>query len=152
MLPARPLSVLLIALFLSAGLIGLYSCSKEGQETTAAGPRIHWLTNFEQGMDQAREKNRPVMIDFFTDWCGWCKTLDNTTYADAAVAKKAEQFISLKIDADGQRSLAARYKVGAFPTILFIDTEGREIHRVIGFRPPGDFVREMDIALNAFNR
>ena len=108
------------------------------------------MLSYEEAMDKARDKNRPVMIDFYTDWCSWCKTLDNTTYSDATVGKKAERFVSLKIDADDQRPLAARYKVSAFPTILFIDPDGKELHRVVGFRPPVDFLKEMDAALGAF--
>ncbi len=147
----RLISILLIAAFLLSGTLGLLSCSKEGQEK-AAGGEIEWLTVYENAMEKAREKNRPVMIDFYTDWCSWCKQLDRTTYVDAAVTKRAEGFISLKIDADDQRPLAARYKVGAFPTILFINPEGIEIHRVVGFRPPEDFLKEMDTAMSAFKK
>jgi thiol:disulfide interchange protein len=140
--------LLLAALLISASL-GLLSCGKEGEDT-AAGDELEWFTVYEEAMEKAKDKNKPVMIDFYTDWCSWCKQLDRTTYADATVMKKAEKFISLKIDADGQRPLAARYKVGAFPTILFINPDGIEIHRVVGFRPPEDFLKEMDTALSAF--
>lgn len=149
MYSARLLSILLIALLLTSAVLGLLSCAKEGEET-AAGDQIEWLTVYEEAMEKANEKNRPVMIDFYTDWCSWCKQLDRTTYVDPTVMKRAEKFISLKIDADDQRPLAARYKVGAFPTILFINPEGIEIHRVVGFRPAEDFLREMDTALSAF--
>lgn len=148
----RLLSTLLIAALLLSAAMGLLSCSKEGKDTATGGDEIEWLTVFEEAMDEARDRDRPVMIDFYTDWCSWCKTLDTSTYIDAAVTKRAEGFISLKIDADGQRPLAARYKVGAFPTILFINTEGIEIHRVVGFRPAVDFLKEMDTAMSAFKR
>lgn len=147
----RLLSTLLIAALLLCGSLGLLSCGKEGEEQ-AAGDEIEWFTSFEEAMDKAKEKNRPVMIDFYTDWCSWCKQLDRTTYADATVMKRAEEFVSIKIDADDQRPLAARYKVGAFPTILFINPEGIEIHRVVGFRPPEDFLKEMDTAMSAFKK
>jgi thiol:disulfide interchange protein len=147
----RLLSTLLIAVLLLSGTLGLLSCSKEGEET-AAGDEIEWFTVFDEAMERARDKNRPVMIDFYTDWCSWCKQLDRTTYADQAVMKRAEEFVSLKVDADDQRPLAARYKVGAFPTILFINPEGIEIHRVVGFRPPADFLKEMDTAMGAFKK
>lgn len=148
----RLISIALIAAFLIPGALWFLSCSREAKETEAVSEQIKWYTAYEEAMDRARDKNLPVMIDFYTDWCSWCKTLDNTTYADATVGNKAKQFVSLKIDADGQRALAARYKVGAFPTILFIGPDGVEIHRVVGFRPPEDFLKEMDLALNAFGR
>ena len=147
----RLLSILLIGVLLVSGALGLLSCSKEGKET-AAGEELEWFTTFDEAMEKAKDKNRPVMIDFYTDWCSWCKQLDKTTYIDPSVVKMGEQFISLKIDADDQRPLAARYKVGAFPTILFINPEGIEIHRVVGFRPPQDFLKEMDTALSAFKK
>jgi thiol:disulfide interchange protein len=148
----RLLWTLLIAAFLLSATMGLLSCSKEGKDTAAGGDEIEWLTVFDEAMDEARDKNRPVMIDFYTDWCSWCKTLDTTTYVDAIVMKRAEDFVSLKIDADAQRPLAARYRVGAFPTILFINPEGIEIHRVVGFRPAVDFLKEMNTAMSAFKR
>lgn len=148
----RLLSTLLIAVLLTSCPLLFMSCSREGKETTAGGDELEWFLTYEEAMEKAKEKNRPVMIDFYTDWCSWCKQLDRTTYAAPTVIKKAEEFISLKIDADEKRPLAARYKVGAFPTILFIDPEGIEIHRVVGFRPPEDFLREMDTALSAFKR
>jgi thiol:disulfide interchange protein len=150
--PTRLTWILLIAAFLIPSVLGLLSCSREAKETEAVSERIEWFTAYEEAMDRARDKNLPVMIDFYTDWCNWCKTLDNTTYSDATVGNKAKRFVSLKIDADGQRALAARYKVGAFPTILFIGPDGVEIHRVVGFRPPEDFLKEMDIALTAFEK
>ncbi len=148
----RLFSTILIAAILSSGALGLLSCAKEGEETAAGGKEIGWLTTFEEAMNRARQKNLPVMIDFYTDWCSWCKQLDRTTYVDPAVTKKAEKFVSLKIDADDQRTLTVKYRVGAFPTVLFINPEGVEIHRVVGFRPPADFLKEMDAALNAFHK
>lgn len=148
----RLLYILLIAAIIIPASLGLVSCGKEGEGTGSGDAEIEWLTAFEEAMDQAKDKNRPVMIDFYTDWCSWCKTLDRSTYIDPSVVKKSEKFISLKIDADGQRSIAARYRVGAFPTILFINPEGMEIHRVVGFRPAVDFLGEMDTALRAFKR
>ena len=148
----RLLSTLLIAVLLASGAMVFLSCSKEGKETAAGGDELKWFLTYDEAMEEAKEKNRPVLIDFYTDWCSWCKQLDRTTYSDPAVVRKGEEFVSLKIDADDQRPLAARYKVGAFPTILFINPEGIEIHRVVGFRPPEDFLKEMDTALGAFRK
>jgi len=148
----RLLSVLPVAALLICASLLIGSCSREGKETEAGGAGITWVTSFDEALEIARSKNRPIMIDFYTDWCGWCKTLDNTTYSHAAVVAKANDFVSAKIDADAQRAVAARYRVGAFPTILFVDPGGRELHRVIGFRPPEDFLKEMDAALTSFRK
>ena len=62
----------------------------------------------------AQEQNKPIFIDFSTDWCGWCKVMDNKTFSDPEVIKfMNDNFICLKVDAekgDG-RNLAMKYHV-----------------------------------------
>jgi thiol:disulfide interchange protein len=104
----------------------------------------------EEALARAERENRPIMIDVYADWCRWCKTLDDETYVHKDVIAKAEEFVLLKLDADVHRSIMSQYRIGGLPTILFIDADGREIHRIIGYKPPSDFVRDMDTALDAF--
>jgi thiol:disulfide interchange protein len=138
-------SLLFVTLFIA--ILVLVSCAKEGEE---AGGSLKWLGSYDEALSLAKDKNRPVMIDFYADWCGWCKRLDSDTYSDRSVVEKAQEFVSLKIDADVERGLSSRYRVSGLPTILFIDTAGREIHRVVGYRPAQGFLKEMDTALTAF--
>jgi thiol:disulfide interchange protein len=126
----------------------LASCAKETAEEAAT--EVTWLTSYEEAMTAAKKNKQPVMIDFYADWCGWCKRLDSDTYVDKDVVALAQDFVSLKIDADVEKELSSTYKVVGLPTILFIDASGNEIHRVVGYRPPEDFVKEMNSALEAF--
>jgi thiol:disulfide interchange protein len=126
----------------------LASCAKETKEESAT--EVTWLTSYEEAMTAAKKNKQPVMIDFYADWCGWCKRLDSDTYIDKDVVALASEFVSLKLDADVEGDLSSRYKVVGLPTILFIDADGKEIHRVVGYRPPADFVKEMNSALEAF--
>ncbi len=123
-------------------------CAKEKHVPTA----INWLNSYEVALQLARQKKQPIMIDFYTDWCGWCERLDDITYIDSLVVSESSKFVSLKLDADRERSVSRRYRVQAFPTILFVGPDGEEIHRVVGFRPPTEFVREMRVALREFNQ
>ena len=107
--------------------------------------------NYEKNKDWKFEGDIPCVIDFYADWCGWCKRLDQDTYVDADVMSKAKKFISLKIDADVETDLASKYGVQGLPTILFIDHKGEEVHRVVGYRRPDQFLDEMDLALRAFH-
>ena len=124
------------------------SCAKESDE--AGGDSVTWLESYDEAVSLAEKKDRPIMIDFYADWCGWCKRLDSDTYSDKSVVAKAEHFVSLKIDADVEKGLSSRYKIAGLPTILFIDHRGREIHRVVGYRPAQGFLKEMDAALTSF--
>jgi thiol:disulfide interchange protein len=139
----------LLFMLLSLALVLLISCAKETQE---AAETVAWLESYDEAVRLAEDKDRPIMIDFYADWCGWCKRLDSDTYSHKDVIAKAEQFVSLKIDADVERDLSSRYRIAGLPTILFIDHTGREIHRVVGYRPAQGFLKEMEAALTSFKR
>lgn len=144
----KQLKVLSIAIALSLLTLLLASCAKEAKQEAAT--EVSWLTSYDEAMAAAKKHKQPIMIDFYADWCAWCKKLDSDTYVNKDVVALAQQFISLKIDADVEGALSSRYKVVGLPTILFIDTDGKEIHRVVGYRPPDAFVNEMNSALEAF--
>lgn len=94
---------------------------------------------FDATIAAAKKACKPVMIDFFAEWCIACKELDHKTYVDGDVRKEAGRFVSIKIDAtDESEALTAiqkRYGVLGLPTIVFIDGTGRVLEdpRVTGF-------------------
>lgn len=126
----------------------LASCAKETGEEAAT--KVNWMTSYEDAITAAKKNKQPIMIDFHADWCSWCKRLDSSTYVDKDVVALAKEFVSLKVDADMERSISSEYKVVGLPTILFIDPTGKEIHRVVGYRPPAAFLNEMNVALESF--
>lgn len=103
-------------------------------------------------IQKAQDQNKPVFVDVFTTWCGPCKRLSAETFTDSAVgAYFNEHFINYKLDAEkGEgRGFAARYRVGSYPTVLFIKPEdGQELKKMIGFRPPEPFLDEVKTLLD----
>jgi thiol:disulfide interchange protein len=140
-------STLVVALAIAALILA--SCGKEGEQK-AAGDAVEWVVSMEEALDLAGKADRPIMIDVYADWCVWCKRLDSDTYSHEDVVAKAIDFVNLKLNADANRSVVKQYGVGGLPTILFLDSEGKEIHRVVGYKPPDQFVTEMETALTAF--
>jgi thiol:disulfide interchange protein DsbD len=108
-----------------------------------------WVKSLSAGLKRAAAEKKPVLIDFYTEWCGWCRRLDQETYTDPRVRAKARQFVCVKIDAETDSDTASRYRVDGFPTIVFTDAAAKEIHRVTGFAPPEEFLKEMAKALAA---
>jgi thioredoxin-like negative regulator of GroEL len=87
------------------------------------------------------------MVDVYTDWCHWCKVLDEKTYTDARVIQAlSRDFIPVKVNPEKDPAFARRYQVNAYPTILFLDGEGRIVHRLEGFLPPKDFLQMLQKA------
>ena len=116
---------------------------------------IEWEKNFDQAMEKAAEQGKPVLVDFWAEWCGWCHRLDRTTYVDPVVVAKAQDFVAVKINTEGsdrEREVAQRYRVHSLPTILFLSPGGLQVWRVNSFMGPGRFPFTMDEALEASGR
>jgi len=113
---------------------------------------IRWEHRFDEAVKKARAAKKPIMIDFWADWCTWCHRLDQTTYVDPVVVKLSEDFIPVKVDTEGSRKnqeIALRYNVATLPTITFITPGGRQILTLKGFQGPGQFPRTMETARDA---
>lgn len=118
-----------------------------------AGPAptqgIRWERGFDEALARARASGRPIMVDFWADWCGWCHRLDRTTYVDPVVVRKSQDFVPVKVDTEGSRrevGISEKYDVATLPTIAFLSPSGRLILRVTGFQGPGQFPNAMDDA------
>ena len=113
--------------------------------TAARADEIAWSKDFTKAVAQAKKTNKLVMVDFYTDWCGWCKTLDKKTYPDkTVVALTKARFIPVKINAEKEgRAAAAKYSVRSYPMILFIDGDGNIAGRIGGYAPPAPFAEQM---------
>ena len=128
------------------------STSKTGEEAVKepavsahGSAEISWETSWDRAMERAKKENKPVIVDFYADWCVWCKTLDSTTYKDSRVVQLlASKVIPLKIDVDhGGRTLARQYRVSGLPTILIIGPDGRERGRIPGYLSASNFLEEV---------
>ncbi len=104
---------------------------------------IEWYSSLDSGLTVAKQKKKLLMVDFYTDWCGWCKKLDNETYKDPDVIQYSQKFVCVKIDGDKDKMSVSRYRVDAFPAIYFLDSDGNIISKVRGFRPAEEFLAEM---------
>ena len=112
-----------------------------------ASPAFHDLT-FEAAAAKAATEQKIVFIDFFTTWCAPCKMLDTTTWQDAKViALLRAKAVALKLDAEQEKDLAARYKIGAYPSLLLLKPDGTEIDRIVGYRDATKFIEDFTAGL-----
>ena len=105
--------------------------------------------SFSEAQKLSAKEHKPIMVDFYTTWCGWCKVLDRKTYTDDNVAKIANsKFICLKIDAEKGEGidLAKKLSINGYPTIVFFDKDGGVIDRVVGYQDADHFAKSLEQA------
>jgi thioredoxin-like negative regulator of GroEL len=102
--------------------------------TAAAGGPFLDL-GVDDALKRAAEEEKVVFIDFFADWCGPCKEMDKTTFADEKVIEwLSKHTVPLKVDTDRDKATAQRYRVRVMPTLLFLRADGTELQRVEGLQ------------------
>ena len=111
---------------------------------------IGWVYSYEDSLKLASREGKPIMVGFYTKWCMYCRKLDETTYVDSAVVDISKNFVCLKVDGEKRRDVAYGYGIGKFPTILFLDPDGRVIWREFGYRDPVFLARRMQEVLSVF--
>lgn len=112
----------------------------------AQASEIGWKKAYDAATAESKSSGKLIMIDFYTDWCGWCKKLDADTYPAPEVVKASEAFVPIKLnaekDADGIR-LAKKFGINGYPTVLFIDSDENLVYKVVGYAPAKPFAESM---------
>jgi thioredoxin:protein disulfide reductase len=107
---------------------------------------LNWQRHEAHVLQQADRENRYVMIDFYSDSCVPCKELDAITFRDPDVVDILKDFTVIKVDLTrGGSDLIERYQIQGFPTVVFLDPDGRERreYRLLGFEKPDAFVKRL---------
>lgn len=115
---------------------------------TASGSAdsLKWYS-FNEGLALARTEGKYVLVDFYTDWCGWCKKMDKETYTNQTVTTVlSKHFILVKVNAEDESAMAtykqytvsypeltAGFGVTGFPSTVFLNPQGEYLTMVPGY-------------------
>ncbi len=121
-------------------------------------PEIKWIS-FEEAVELQKKNPKKIIVDVYTDWCGWCKKMDKNTYTDAEVIKQIEQhFYFVKLNAEQKEEIKYKDKVFTFkqeykanelavsllngqmsyPSTVFLDEDMNLLTVVPGYLTPKD--------------
>jgi thioredoxin-related protein len=112
-----------------------------------------WL-KFNQGLVQAEQQNKVVLIDFYTNWCHWCKVMDEKTFHNGEIAALLQKrFVTVRVNAEDANEkvtykgqgfsnveLTRAFNVTGFPSLAFLDSKGEPITVIPGYVPPEEFI------------
>lgn len=137
------------AVALGALALTAAGCARSQESAAVSSSDVAWERNLDAALSRAGNESKVVMVDFYTDWCGWCRRLDETTYADVDVRRALSGVVAVKLNAEKEgRREAVRYRVAGYPTILFLSADGEEVGRIGGYLPPRPFLEELNDILN----
>ncbi len=137
------------------GLTILLTGVAKGQE------EVKWYS-IDEAVELAASSPKVLVIDVYTDWCGWCKRMDATTFSDPEVAKMLnENFYPVKLDAEGKEDIVIAdrtfkfvssgqrgyHEVAAivtkgrlsYPTISYLDAQGKVLEASPGYKTADQF-------------
>ncbi|KVF68106.1 thiol:disulfide interchange protein [Burkholderia sp. FL-7-2-10-S1-D7] len=138
--PVKPLAIL------AARTVASGDASAAGQ----AGPAFASVRSSGELDALLKTSGRPVMLDFYADWCVSCKEMEHLTFTDSRVQARLAQLHLVRADVTANnpddQALLKRFNLFGPPGIIFFDRNGNEIGRVVGYQAAETFLRSLDRA------
>lgn len=142
--------------FISKKVYSDFQNTPKTAENSLNTPKVNW-TGFSAGYADAKNQKKILLIDLYTDWCGWCKRMDADTYSKKNVAELINQhFVAVKLNPEKEATYSFQGKqlngeqlkqaitIGQFegyPATIFINTaKNDEIKVVTGYHKPQEFI------------
>ena len=118
--------------------------------------RVKWV-DYGAGLALSREQDKPMLVSFVADWCGYCKKMDRETWKHPSVVERAGALVPVEVDVDDTQQingftgaeLAARYGISGTPMTMLIDGDGRVISKAGGFLTPRQLLPWLEESLSS---
>jgi thioredoxin-related protein len=139
-------------LIAASALLFAVSLAVPAHAGRAASTDVTWR-DWNSGLKEAGATSRPVLVDVYTDWCGWCRRMEKDVYSRSDVRDYVSRhFVTVKLNAESDtpafyekkpytsRTLAERFRVSGYPTTIFLRPGGNHIANVPGYVPADRFM------------
>jgi thioredoxin 1 len=136
-------AVLALAFILTVSVA--YAADGEKKEVKTSDKGIVFTTGtWAQILKKAKAENKIIFFDAYTTWCGPCKLLQKNVFTRADVAEVFNKdFINVKFDMESGEGpmLAEKYPLQGYPTLLFIDPDGKVVKELLGYQTPEALIK-----------
>jgi thioredoxin-related protein len=116
--------------------------------STGVFAEVGWGHDYDAALETAKKDKKLVMVDLYTDWCGWCKKLDKDTYGDKDVeAKLTKDFVAVKLNPEKSprdAKLSQGFGTTGYPHIVFVDANGKKVSEIDGYLPAAQFLERLN--------
>ena len=126
--------------------------------TVQAQEKIEWM-KFEEAVAANQKDPKMLLVDVYTDWCGWCKKMEALTFKDPEVVSYInERFYAVKLNAEdtertfdfmgkeySEAKMAAVMRVQSYPNFVIIDETLKNITQLPGYREPDQFLEGLGL-------
>lgn len=143
--------------YLNFGVFNLRPLLEQRHISEAGIPstmKLNWQPYSEELLQKAVQDKKPVIIDFWAEWCAACHELEQFTFTDKEVRALSANFVLLKFDAtkdsDQMRYLKSKYNIQGLPTVIFYNSQGTWLSGITltNFESAPKFLKRMEKALN----
>ena len=134
-----------------SSFIFFLACSPNNHEET-----FYFQGTFDEAIKEAKQEDKYILLDFYTVWCGGCKSYDRFVFSDSIVREYLESnFIFKSVDAEKDEGIELKnhFEVVGFPTLIIADANGDEVGRKVGFenRFIDSFINLLDMFISNNN-
>ncbi|HSR70696.1 MAG TPA: thioredoxin family protein [Acidobacteriota bacterium] len=119
-------------------------CALFPPSLVAGSGEVEWVRHYGTGLEQAKELGRPVIIEFWADWCPPCRQMEREVWPDDKVVELSKKFVLISVDTDRDNGTARRFQVNVLPTIVFADPWGNAINRHEGYLHANSLISMME--------
>ncbi|MHB1277459.1 MAG: thioredoxin family protein [Bacteroidia bacterium] len=111
--------------------------------------------DWESIKENAKNNRKMIFIDAYTDWCGWCKVMDEKTFSNEAIGKMMDQyFINVKLEMEKDElgiKLATKYAISSYPSYLVFNENGEFVYQTVGYQEPAEFMKTLFAIITPYN-
>ncbi|HKQ79492.1 MAG TPA: thioredoxin domain-containing protein [Blastocatellia bacterium] len=104
----------------------------------------HGFALLDKALGQAQKERKPIVLDFFAEWCAPCQRMEKATFKDEKVRDFLERCVFVRVDTDKHPDIAKRMSVEGLPDIRFVLPDGKVIRQLRNFQDAESFTAELE--------